>query len=298
MTERMVFFGYGYSAAALKRRLEPAGWRFLATARTPEKQAQAEAQGVAARLWEEADLDEILGDSAALLISAAPRETGADPVLARWGEALGRRAQKLRWIGYLSTTSVYGDWGGAWVDEDSELKTVSGRGIARAKAEAAWLELGRRKGLPVHIFRLSGIYGPGRGPFEKLRSGRSLTAVKPGQVFGRIHVEDIALALSASLLKPAPGRIYNVTDDEPCPPEEAMAAAARLLGRAAPPEVPVEAAGLSEMGREFYAENKRVSNRRIKAELGISWAYPTYREGFAAILAAEEAAEPGMGRLI
>lgn len=298
MTGRMAFFGYGYSAAGLRRRLEPAGWRFLATARTPEKQAAAEAEGVSARLWEEADLDEILGEEAALLISAAPRETGLDPVLARWGEALGRRAGRVRWLGYLSTTSVYGDWDGAWVDEDSELRAHSARGLARVKAEEAWLELQRRTGLPVHVFRLSGIYGPGRGPFEKLRSGRTITPVRPGQVFGRIHVEDIARALSASLHKPNPGRVYNVTDDWPCPPEEAMAAAARLLGRPTPPEVPVEAAGLSEMGREFYSENKRVSNRRIKAELGISWACPSYREGFAAILAAEEAAGPAMGRLL
>ncbi|MDD2867242.1 SDR family oxidoreductase [Neomegalonema sp.] len=292
--KRMVFFGYGYSAAALRRRLEPAGWRFLATARTPGKQAQAEAEGVEAQLWETADLDGMLGEGAAVLVSAAPGAGGVDPVLARWGEALGRRAARVGWLGYLSTTSVYGDWGGQWVDEDSELRAVSARGLARVAAEEAWLDLGARTGLPVHVFRLSGIYGPGRGPFEKLRSGRSLTAVKPGQVFGRIHADDIALALSASLLKPRPGRVYNVTDDHPCPPEEAMAAAARLLGRAPPPEVPVEEAGLTEMGREFYADNKRVSNARIRRELGISWAYPTYREGFAAILARE----PAMGRLL
>ena len=294
MTERMAFIGYGYCAAALKRRLAPAGWSFAATARTPAKQAEAEAQGVAARLWEAANLDELLGESAALLISAAPREEGVDPALARWRGDFARLARRARWIGYLSTTSVYGDWGGAEVDEESELRAVSARGVARVKAERDWLDLWRETGAPVHIFRLSGIYGPGRGPFEKIRAGRSLTPVKPGQIFGRIHVEDVARALSASLLRPDPGRIYTVTDDWSCPPEEAMAAAARMLGRPAPPEIPVEEAGLSEMAREFYADNKRVSNARIKEELGVSWAYPSYREGFSAILAAE----PSMGRLL
>ncbi|WP_260349055.1 SDR family oxidoreductase, partial [Alloyangia mangrovi] len=205
----------------------------------------------------------------------------------RWpeiGPALARRAPALDWVGYLSTTGVYGDHGGDWVDEDTPLTPTTARGKARAEAEAAWQAI---DGLPLHIFRLAGIYGPGRGPFEKVRQGTARRIVKPGQVFSRIHVEDIAQVLEASIRHPRPGAIYNLCDDDPAPPEEVLQHAAELLDLPPPPEVAFDAAEMSPMARSFYAENKRVRNDRIKDELGVTLLYPDYRAGLAALLAEE-----------
>ena len=193
----------------------------------------------------------------------------------------------LVWLGYLSTTGVYGDRSGGWVDEESELHPSGERGRRRVAAEAGWLDLWRRSGAPVHVFRLAAIYGPGRSPIEALRVGTAKRIAKPGQVFSRIHVEDLASVLAASIARPQPGAVYNVCDDEAAPPEAVVAYAAGLLGIAPPPLVPFEEAGLSAMARSFYDDNKRVSNARIKSELGVTLRYPTYREGLAAILRAE-----------
>jgi nucleoside-diphosphate-sugar epimerase len=203
-------------------------------------------------------------------------------VLARHAADLA--AAGIAWVGYLSTTGVYGDRQGGWVDEESAREPVSERGRWRVAAEDAWLA----SGLPVHLFRLPGIYGPGRSAFERLREGTAQRVVKPGQIFSRIHVDDIAAALRASIARPAPGRAYNLADDEPAPPQDVVAFAAGLLGVAVPPEVPIEAAGLSPMARSFYAESKRVSNRRMKQELRVTLAYPDYRAGLRAIHAQGE----------
>ncbi len=211
-------------------------------------------------------------------------------MLRECGDAIRAHADRIAWAGYLSTTAVYGDRGGGEVDETSECRPATRRGLRRLEAERAWAALG----LPLHVFRLAGIYGPGRGPFEKVRAGRAQRVVKPGQVFSRIHVEDIAAVLHASITRPAGSypAIYNVCDDEAAPPQDVIAHAARLLGLPVPPEVPFEQADLSPMARSFYAESKRVSNRRIREELGVDLRYPTYREGLAALLESEAPQPP------
>ncbi|MEL6317923.1 MAG: SDR family oxidoreductase, partial [Pseudomonadota bacterium] len=233
-----------------------------------------------------------------LLISAAPdpalgEAQGGDPLLSAARGAAAAAAGRLRWAGYLSTTGVYGDHGGAWIDEGAPRAPATERGRWRVRAEDAWGALARETGLPLHVFRLAGIYGPGRGPFSKVRAGTARRIVKPGQVFSRTHVEDIATVLAASIARPNPGAAYNVCDDLPAPPQDVIAHAAELLGLAPPPEVSFEEAKaeMSPMAVSFYAESKRVSNARIKEELGVALAYPTYREGLAALLAAERAAE-------
>lgn len=282
----MLVFGHGYSAGYLTPLLTAAGWRVTGTTR--EDTARVAAAGAAPLLWpgQEDEVRAALARADAVLVSAAPTE-GGDPVLAAFAEDLGRA--KLRWLGYLSTTGVYGDRQGGWVDEESELDGSGPRGQARVRAEAAWQALAKAHGLPLHIFRLAGIYGPGRGPFAKLRAGTARRIVKPGQVFSRIHVEDIAQVLMASIEKPQPIGIYNLCDDDPAPPQDVLEHAAHLLGLPVPPALPFEEAApkMSPMARSFYADSKRVRNDRIKTELGVRLRYPDYRSGLAAVLAAE-----------
>lgn len=277
MTHTLLSLGHGYSARALARRLGP-GWHVIGTTRNAEKAKALEAEGVEPLVWPGTDLGPALDRATHLLSSVAPDAEG-DPVLREAGEQIA--AARLDWVGYLSTTGVYGDHGGDWVDEDTPLTPSTARGRARVAAEAAWQALG----LPLHIFRLAGIYGPGRGPFAKVRAGTARRIVKEGQVFSRIHVDDIAQVLAASIARPDPGAIYNVCDDDPAPPQDVIAEAARLLGLPVPPEVAFEDADLSPMARSFYAESKRVRNDRIKRELGVQLRYPTYREGLTALLA-------------
>lgn len=288
MAGTLLSIGHGYTAAALSQRLLPQGWRVVGTSRRPDGLAALAAAGVEAELWPLRDPGATLKASTHLLSSVAP-DAGADPVLGALGAALAAAAPGLQWIGYLSTTGVYGDHGGDWVDEDTQTRPTTDRARARLAAEARWLALGRAYGVPVHVFRLGGIYGPGRGPFERLRQGTMRTIVREGQVFSRIHVDDIALVLEASIARPDPGRIYNVVDDEPTPPQDVQAEAARLLGMPPPPTVDFadEAPRMSAMAREFYSESRRVRNRRIREELGVTLAYPTYREGLQDVLAAE-----------
>jgi nucleoside-diphosphate-sugar epimerase len=276
---RLLTLGHGYSAAALAATLGPE-WRVSGTTRSAGRAAEMRAAGVEPVDWAEARaVDAAIAAADHVLVSVPPG--GADdPALARHGAAL--RAARPGWVGYLSTTGVYGDRQGGWVDEESTLEPVTERGRWRVAAERAWLA----SGLPVHVLRLAGIYGPGRSAFDRLREGRAHRVVKPGQVFSRIHVADLARVLRASMARPRPGRIYNVADDLPAPPQDVIACAAELIGLPAPPQVPLEQADLSPMARSFYAESKRVSNARIKAELGVALAYPDYRAGLAAILAA------------
>jgi nucleoside-diphosphate-sugar epimerase len=282
-------FGLGYSALALAARLRAKGWRIAGTSREEARRQALLGQGIEA--WR-LDRGHPLADArtalagATHLLSSVPPDGAGDPVLDLHGAEIAA-LPGLAWVGYLSTTGVYGDRGGGWVDEESELKPSGERGRRRMAAEAAWLSLRRDHGLPIHIFRLAGIYGPGRSAFDSLRSGRAQRIDKPGQVFSRIHVDDIAQVLEASIARPRPGGIYNLCDDDPAAPEAVIAEAARMLGREPPPLVPFAEAKLSEMGRSFYDDNKRVHNERIKRELGIRLAYPDYRAGLAAILAAE-----------
>ncbi|KZY04019.1 MULTISPECIES: SDR family oxidoreductase [unclassified Sulfitobacter] len=279
MEKTLLSFGHGYSAQALAHRLVPQGWRIFGTTRKPERQAEIAAAGVEPVLWPGTDVEPLLKVASHLLISAGPGPDG-DPVLNALREEIAAMAPDLRWAGYLSTTGVYGDHGGDWVDEDTPLAPSTRRGKARVEAEAAWRAI---PGLPLHIFRLAGIYGPGRGPFSKVREGTARRIIKKGQVFSRIHVEDIAKALELSIAAPNPGAIYNLCDDDPAPPEDVIAHAAELLGRPVPPAIPFEQADMTPMARSFYAESKKVRNDRAKAELGWSPAYPDYRSGLAAL---------------
>jgi len=208
-------------------------------------------------------------------------------VLAELRSDIAARADQFAWVGYLSTTGVYGDHGGDWVDETTPLTPATKRGQARVKAEAEWQAIA---GLPLHIFRLAGIYGPGRGPFAKVRNGTARRIIKPGQVFSRINVADIAQVLAASIARPNPGAIYNLCDDDPAPPQDVIAYAAELLGMPVPPEVDFDTAEMTPMARSFYAESKKVRNDRIKDELGVDLMYPDYRSGLKALLAQEIAA--------
>lgn len=279
MTGTLLSFGHGYSAQALARLLLPQGWTVIGTTRSAEKAAALAETGIEPLVWPGTDLAPALDQATHLLASAAPGPEG-DPVLAALGEEIAARAEQFVWVGYLSTTGVYGDHGGAWVDEGAALNPATARGKARVEAEAAWTGLG----LPQHIFRLAGIYGPGRGPFAKVRAGTARRIVKPGQVFSRIHVDDIAQVLAASIARPNPGAVYNVCDDDPAPPEDVIAHAASLLGLPLPPEEAFETAEMTPMARSFYAESKKVANDRIKHELRVRLRYPDYRAGLAALL--------------
>ena len=277
----LLCFGFGFSARALAARLDRREWKVSATSRDAEGIAVIEAQGFHGLLFD--STLQIGPDVTHLLISAPPGEHG-DPVLRLFQAQLQQLSKSLKWVGYLSTTGVYGDRGGDWVDEDSPLEPTTARGQRRLEAERNWLKLHKDFGLPVHLFRLAGIYGPGRNQLLTVRDGSARRIIKPGQIFSRIHVEDIAGVIAASIAKPHPGRAYNVCDDEPCPPQEVVAYAAGLLGLPLPPEIPFEEAELSPMAKSFYAESKRVSNRRIKAELNHRLIYPNYREGLRALL--------------
>lgn len=276
----LLSFGHGYSAQALARRLLPEGWRVIGTTRDPEKAETLRAQGVEARVWPGESLDTEIAEADAVLVSAAPGDSG-DPVLSRLRTSLATAAPHLRWVGYLSTTGVYGDHGGAWVDETTELTPSTARGRARVAAESEWQSV---PGLPLHIFRLAGIYGPGRGPFAKVRAGTARRIIKKDQVFSRIHVDDIAQVLHASLTRPDPGAIYNLCDDDPAPPQDVISYAAELLGLPQPPAEAFETAEMTPMARSFYAESKKVRNDRIKTDLGIVLKYPDYRSGLRAML--------------
>jgi nucleoside-diphosphate-sugar epimerase len=269
-------FGLGYCAQALCLTLKARGIAVSGTVRSADKAAALRERGIAAQLFAEAAIP---AEATHLLISVPPGAEG-DPVLARHGAMLKARAQQFAWAGYLSTTGVYGDRSGGLVDEESALLPSGARGRARVEAERDW----RETGLPLHIFRLAGIYGPERNQLAALKTGTAKRIDKPGQIFSRIHVDDIVAVLAASIAKPNPGRIYNVCDDEPANPADVTAFAATLLGVEPPPLVPLGEAGLSALGRSFYEDSKRVSNARIKTELGVTLRYPSYKEGLKALL--------------
>lgn len=278
----MLIFGYGYTAKVFGAALHKAGWRVIGTTRSIETAAEMHENGIEAIIWPGADIHDAIDAATHILISIAPSEAG-DPVLLALKDEICERAKHLQWVGYLSTTAVYGDRQGGWVDENSALNPATPRGKWRADAEREWLDTN----LPIHIFRLAGIYGPGRGPFAKVRSGTARRIIKNGQVFSRTHVEDITQVLLASIATPNSGAIYNVCDNDPAPPQDVIAAAARLLGLPLPPSMPYETADITPMARSFYAESKKVSNARILGELGVVLKYPDYHTGLSALLAAE-----------
>lgn len=293
----LVVIGLGYSASRVVAEVAPRFERIVVTVRDPARAAALSAQGVGGVPVEAIAFDGTaavpalavaLHQADALLVSAPPAADGADPLIACHSKDL-LAARRLAWIGYLSTVGVYGDAGGGWVDEATPCRPVSARSQQRLEAEAAWRALGAARAVPVVLMRLSGIYGPGQNALVQLKRGTARRIIKPGQVFNRIHVEDIAGAVALSLDKPDIAGPLNVTDSEPSPPQDVIAHAAALLGIAPPPEVAWQAAeaALSPMARSFWGESKRVRNIRLRQELGYALRFPTYREGLRALLATE-----------
>ena len=280
MTGTLLCFGLGYSAEVLAARLAARGWTVRGTRRDEASCARMRGCGYRMLAYDgSAPLPDQALDGVTHVLTSVPPGADGDPVLRDHGEAL-QACGTLRWVGVLGSTAVYGDAGGAWVDESSPTRPTSARGERRLAAEEAWFA----SGLPVHLFRLAGIYGPGRSALDRLRAGVAQRVVKAGHVFSRIHVADIANVLEASIARPRPGTVWNVADDEPAGSDVVLAYAAELLGVPVPPAVPYEEADLSEMALSFYRDDKRVSNARIRTELGVDLAYPTYREGLAALL--------------
>jgi len=283
---RLLVFGLGYSARATVARMRPRLAAVWGTTRHADDSGDANSLGVTLFSFDSARADfspslrNILRDADHVLVSIAPDASG-DPVLRHFQADLA--AAQLKSLVYLSTVGVYGDHGGAWVDERSECRPASTRSRQRLAAERAWFAFSKQAGVPVAVIRLAGIYGPGRGPFEKIRSGTALRIVKPGQVFNRIHVDDIAKIVQAAFDRSAEG-VFNASDEEPAPPQDVLMFAADLLSVPPPAETPFEKAELTPMARSFYSENKRVRNERIKRELGVALSYPSYREGLKAIL--------------
>jgi nucleoside-diphosphate-sugar epimerase len=281
MTKTLLSIGHGYSARALDKILLAEGWTVIGTSRTSEGCAALAARGVEAVHWPHEDLTPYFKRATHMLTSVAPSDDG-DAVLSEYANVLA--SSEFEWVGYLSTTGVYGDHKGGWVNEETPLKPSTKRGMARVTAEAAWQSLS----LPLHIFRLAGIYGPGRGPFSKVRNGTARRIIKKNQLFSRIHVEDIAQIVAASIANPRSGAVYNVCDNHAAPPEDVIAYAAELLGVSIPEAVKIEDAEMTAMARSFYAESKRVDNRLIIEELGVKLMYPDYKSGLRALVDEEK----------
>ena len=287
---RLFCFGLGYSALALIELLRGDSWSFAGSCREPNKAAAYRDAGIDAHVFDGeramTEIGQALAGVTHLLISVPPDAAG-DPVLRCHGRditALITATPRLAWVGYLSTTGVYGDHGGGWVDEATARLPSGERGRRRVAAEDDWLRQWHDHGVPAHLFRLAGIYGPGRSALDTVRAGKAQRIHKPGQVFSRIHVADIAAVLRASMAKANPGAAYNVCDDNPAPPEDVIGYACELLGVPPPPLVPFASADLSPMARSFYDDNKRVSNARIKSDLHVHLRYPDYRAGLTALL--------------
>ena len=278
----MFIFGAGYTAGYLSKRLTEQGWTIYGTTRRQERFDEIAQSGAHPLLIGDPAVSERLSACSHVLISAGPSENG-DPTLNAYQSVFVEN--RFEWVGYLSTTGVYVGTEGEWVDEDTPLHPTTTRGQQRKLAEEAWSDV---PNLPLHIFRLAGIYGPGRGPFSKVKSGKAQRIIKKDQVFSRIHVEDIVQVLSASIAAGTNGGIYNVCDNYPAPPQDVIGYAAELLGLPIPPAIAFEDANLSPMGRSFYAENKRAANERIKSELRIVLKYPDYKTGLDALVRLEE----------
>jgi nucleoside-diphosphate-sugar epimerase len=281
---RLLVFGLGYVGRAVADAATATGCAVMGTARSP-----VASSGGAVTTIEFTDAASAVTEATHVLSTAAPDGSG-DPVLLRYGDAIAA-AKNLRWIGYLSTTGVYGDRDGAWVDEATEPAPTSDRSRRRLAAEDTWRGFGDR--CAVDIFRLAGIYGPRRSVFDDLRAGNARRVIKPGHAFGRIHRDDIVRAVLAAMCQERTRgpRVLNLADDEPAESADVMAEAARLLSIPPPPAVPFEqlADAMSPMARSFWSENRKVSGRWTQQALGLCWRYPTYREGLSAILADERA---------
>ncbi|MGX1095998.1 SDR family oxidoreductase [Amorphus sp. MBR-141] len=281
---RLVCLGFGYSANALVERLDTRRIDVTGTTRDPEKADTLHRRGIRTILFDGTKASPALSDAIRnathIVVSAAPNDQG-DAFLWHHERDL-MNAESLKWVGYLSTIGVYGNHEGGLVDERTACLPTTDRAVWRLAAETAWMAFGSRTHVPVSLLRLAGIYGPRRNQLKQLAEGTAKRIIKPGQIFNRIHVDDIALVIERVMERPA-SRIYNVVDDKPCPPQEVVEFAARLMGVEPPPEVPFEEATLSPMARTFYGDVKTVSNARLHDELGVRLQYPTYREGLRAL---------------
>ncbi len=281
----LLVFGAGYLGRAVLAEAKARGLSVTATSRDPERRAALTADGITAvDPADRAALAAAVGQASAILVTAPPEGHGCPGAKALL-PAVTEAGAYLDWIGYVSSTAVYGDRDGGWVFEDDALNAASLEGARRVRAEADWLDAGLGMGLTVQVFRLPAIYGPGRSVVDRLRDGSARIVRKPGQVFNRIYVEDAVAGLFASMARPRPGAAYNLTDDAPSPVDVVMADAARRMGLPQPPEVDWTDPSVSEAMRRFYLDSKRISNARAKAELGWRPAYPSWREGLEAILA-------------
>ena len=284
---RLFCFGLGYSAQRVAQHLAAQGWHIAGTARTSEGAQKIAAQGYEAFVFDGSapgsGVAQAIAKATHVLVSAPPDAAG-DPALRHHAHDL-MRAPSLSWIGYLSTVGVYGDSQGAWIDETMPTDATSTRGRRRIEAEQEWLALAAARKARAQVFRLAGIYGPGRSAIDRLRAGTAHRIIKPGQVFNRIHVDDIAASVLAGIAGRGAEQIYNITDDEPAPPQDVITYAAKLLHMPPPPPIAFADAQLSPMAASFYADNKRIRNARMRQELGVALKFPTYREGLRAILA-------------
>jgi nucleoside-diphosphate-sugar epimerase len=283
---RLFLFGIGYAGLAVAKALVADGWEVSGTCRTEGRRAVLVELGIHAYIFDRdhplaPEAIEAIGGASHILNSVPPDDFG-DPVLDAMAAHIA--AANPEWVGYLSTTGVYGDRGGDWVNESSDLTPTNERSMRRVRAEGTWFVLWREGSVPVHIFRLAGIYGPGRSPLDALRAGSAQRIDKPGHVFSRIHVDDLVTVLRASMANPRPGSVYNVCDDEPVSPVDVSTYGAQLLGIDPPPLVPFRKAEMSDMSRSFYRDNKRVRNGKIKSDLGVVLKYPDYRTGLKSLI--------------
>ena len=277
----LLIFGHGYTASALVDHLGTEDWEIFGTTRNVDTADLLKENNITPLMWsDDTSIKSIIKRSNCILHSIAPTEV-EDPVYEKFAEDIIARSMNLSWFGYLSTTSVYGNHDGQWVDEKTPVNPSSNRGLLRVNAENTWARI---NDLPLHIFRLAGIYGEGRSPLDKIRSGKAQLISKPGQFFSRIHVEDIAQVLKASIEMPNRGSIYNVCDDMPAAPDEVLAYAAKLLNYPEPPRIDFEAAELSPMAKSFYSDNKRVNNHLIKNEFSLALKFPNFKAGLDALV--------------
>ena len=281
----LLSIGHGYSANKLSQKLiKNQDWKVIGTHRSKKMSEDELKSGISERIWPGSDLFEEMSEATHILSSVPPMKDG-DPVIRLLGEQFANLSTNLTWVGYFSTTAVYGDKEGGWVDESATLYPNTKRGQQRVDAERAWINLADKFGFPLHIFRLAGIYGSGRGPLAQIQSGRKKNQViKSNQIFNRIHVEDISRIVIASMNNPETRAIYNVCDDCPAPPEIVADYACQLLNRAPLPRVLFQEAELSPMARSFYAESKRVSNQLVKQRLGLKLKYPDYKSGIKSLI--------------
>ncbi len=282
----LLIFGPGFSARAIAKKALDAGWRVSGTYRNADKIAELKALGISPVAFDATALKSVLASATHWLVSTAPGPEG-DPVLGLLQNCAGQ-LNSLKWIGYLSSTNVYGDHGGAWVDEDTPPSPSLDRGKRRMNAENSWREKAEALGATVHIFRLAGIYGPGRNAVRSLLDGEARRIVKPGQKFSRIHVADIAQTVWAAMNSACPSGIFNLADDAPGPPQDIILQAATAMGVTPPPEIPLDQAEMSPMARSFYAESKLVRNERIKRDLGINLIYPSFSDALPDLIKSEK----------